>query len=105
VKIGHPAIDPNPMRAELPDDIPIVFTHSDLHRGNIMISPKGQHPARLVAIIDWHQSGWMPAYWEYCKAEFSAWPEEDWYQYLPGIFHPYDQCHPAWVYTKGSLGV
>ena len=103
--VGRPDAEPNPMRADLPDDVPIAFTHNDLHRGNIMISPKGQYPARLIAIIDWHQSGWMPAYWEYCKAKFSVASEDEWCQYLPDIFHPYDQWNLAWLYTKRSLGV
>ena len=50
--------DVHPMRAGLPD-VPIRFAHSDLHRSNIMITSEGQHP-RVLAIIDWHQSGWYP---------------------------------------------
>lgn len=106
IKVGRPSTDPHPMRADLPDDIPIVFTHGDLNRGNIMISPKGNQPARIVAIIDWHQSGWMPVYWEYCKASWCTRAGDEWRDhYLPRIFHPYDQYHPAWEYIRLSLGL
>ncbi|KAI9654067.1 MAG: hypothetical protein M1829_001099 [Trizodia sp. TS-e1964] len=43
-----------------------------LHPSNIMVSARG--PCRIVALIDWHQSGWYPHYWEYCKAVFTAGP-------------------------------
>ncbi|KAH8704821.1 hypothetical protein BGW36DRAFT_434440 [Talaromyces proteolyticus] len=42
---------PHPMRPGLPDNVGITFTHSDLHPSN---------------------SGWYPAYWEYCKARWTA---------------------------------
>jgi hypothetical protein len=106
VLVGRPSNDPHPMRADLPDDIPIVFTHGDLNCSNIMISPKENQPAHIVAIIDWHQSGWMPAYWEYCKAFWCMGTVDEWRDhYLPKIFHPYDQYHTAWEYTRLSLGM
>ncbi|OCH95598.1 kinase-like protein [Obba rivulosa] len=58
-------VSAHPMRPKLIDDIPIVFTHGDLHPSNIVVSPAD---ARVLAIVDWHQSGWLPAYWEFCKA-------------------------------------
>ncbi|EUC63002.1 phosphotransferase enzyme family protein [Rhizoctonia solani AG-3 Rhs1AP] len=33
-----PSDPPHPFRAHLPDDVPIAFTHGDLHRGNIIVS-------------------------------------------------------------------
>ncbi|KAI1267651.1 kinase-like domain-containing protein [Xylariaceae sp. FL1019] len=54
----------------LADDVPIVFTHGDLDKSNIVIAPReGDSPPRLAAIIDWHQSGWYPRDWEWLKAE------------------------------------
>lgn len=66
----------DPYRYILPDDGVIKFTHGDLHRGNIMIS--FTKPARVLALVDWEQSGWYPDYWEYCKALFTCWFEDEW---------------------------
>lgn len=59
-----------PFRQDLPDDSAIEFTHGDLHRSNIQITPS--KPYRVVAIVDWEQSGWLPAYWEARKAQYTA---------------------------------
>jgi hypothetical protein len=45
-----------------PSSSPIKSTHCDLHPTDILVSPLGTGPARIVAIIDWHQSGWFPEY-------------------------------------------
>ncbi|KAK4442289.1 kinase-like domain-containing protein [Podospora aff. communis PSN243] len=52
------------------DDTPVVFTHGNFHPKNILIST-GPNP-RVVAIMDWGQAGWYPAYWEFCKARQAA---------------------------------
>ncbi|KKZ62498.1 hypothetical protein EMCG_03093 [[Emmonsia] crescens] len=76
----RPMTDPHsipiePFRSELPDNAAITFTHGDLHRSNIILSES--EPQRIVAIVDWEQSGWMPEYWEARKAHFtSAWKSE-----------------------------
>ncbi|OIW27039.1 kinase-like protein [Coniochaeta ligniaria NRRL 30616] len=36
-----------------------VFTHGDLHMGNIRLRPDG-----VVVMVDWGWSGWYPCYWE-----------------------------------------
>ncbi|KAJ0133339.1 Cytochrome b2 [Fusarium oxysporum f. sp. albedinis] len=43
---------------------------------NIMVSEGW--PCRVVAIIDWHQSGWYPDYWEFYKAEYTNHWESEW---------------------------
>lgn len=82
---------------ETSDNTPIVFTHNDLLPPNIMISP-GPNP-KVAAIVDWTQSGWYPAYWEYCKARrirlnpmyFDDVSREEWQTtYLPMILEPVD---------------
>lgn len=65
----------------LTDDRAVVFTHADLDKSNILISPpnddqNGPGP-HLVAIVDWHQSGWYPADWEWLKAQWLCEPGED----------------------------
>lgn len=71
-----PSLIPKPFRDSLPDDSPITFTHADLHQSNIMVTSDA--PYRVVAIIDWHQSGWYPDYWEYCRATYTADYSEEW---------------------------
>lgn len=41
----------------------IVFTHGDLHAGNILIRDDS-----TVIILDWGTAGFYPAYWEWYKA-------------------------------------
>ncbi|EFR03934.1 phosphotransferase enzyme family protein [Nannizzia gypsea CBS 118893] len=45
---------PDPYRSRLPDDAKVVFTHSDLHPSNIMVSADSN---KIIAVIDWRQSG------------------------------------------------
>ncbi|KAH7360971.1 kinase-like domain-containing protein [Rhexocercosporidium sp. MPI-PUGE-AT-0058] len=65
-------IDSGPWRSGLLDDIPIVFTHADLHRSNIMVSQDADVMPCITAIIDWHQSGWYPASWEFYKTRLTC---------------------------------
>ncbi|KAF5675301.1 phosphotransferase family [Fusarium denticulatum] len=75
-----PDLDPtsitNPDRKMLPDDCDIQFTHADLNPVNIMVSKDS--PCHVLAILDWEQSGWYPAYWEFCKAELTIEPHSEW---------------------------
>lgn len=100
---------------EIDDDIvsPIVFTHNDLLPPNIMITP-GPDP-KVAALVDWAQSGWYPAYWEYCKCRkvqmnaewFCKEFQDEWRNvYLLLILDPVDDetVYYPWVYfvmTKG----
>jgi aminoglycoside phosphotransferase (APT) family kinase protein len=43
------------------------FTHSDLHCTNLLVDR-----GRLSGIIDWECSGYMPEYWDFTKAMYSA---------------------------------
>lgn len=89
-------------RNELPDDCDIKFTHSDLHASNILITPK---PYRVLAIIDWEQSGWMPEYWEAMKALYSAPKKADWAQkYLPMMLHQYRNVWESWDFFSRAMG-
>ena len=84
---------PHPYRSRFLDSIPIVLTHADLHPSNIILSP-GPSP-RVIAVIDWHQSGWYPAYWEYCKARWTSKIGEEWEsKYLPLFLDPCDYFKP-----------
>ncbi|KAH7319619.1 kinase-like domain-containing protein [Stachybotrys elegans] len=90
----------------------IVFTHNDLVPPNILLS-HGPNP-RVVAIIDWGQSGWYPGYWEYCKARrvkvsnelMSDELQEEWEKkYLHQIIDREDDetCYYPWLYFFLSI--
>jgi hypothetical protein len=97
-----PSQIPDPSRYLLPDNSPITFTHADLHPSNIIVSI--DNPCHIVAIIDWHQSGWYPDYWEYCKAVFTAEPNGEWEtEYIPRFLEVAD-CYDAWSYYPQTLG-
>ncbi|KAF2013356.1 hypothetical protein BU24DRAFT_349865 [Aaosphaeria arxii CBS 175.79] len=95
-------IPTHPYRSFLPDDVPIVFTHADLHPRNIIVS-SGPSP-RVVAIVDWHQAGWYPSSWEYCKARWTALSGGEWEtKYLPLFLDSHD-CYNYWDYFVLARG-
>ncbi|KAL2070322.1 hypothetical protein VTL71DRAFT_13348 [Oculimacula yallundae] len=70
--------DPDRWRPGLLDEVPIVFTHADLHRSNIMMTWDANGKPRVAGIVDWHQSGWYPACWEFYKTRHTARESEQW---------------------------
>lgn len=92
-----------PFRQDLSDDSAIKFTHGDLHRSNIIVSHS--RPYRIVGIVDWEQSGWLPEYWEDCKAHYTTLYGEDWAEsYLPKILKRYESAYEAWNWYTMSMG-
>ncbi|GLI80362.1 hypothetical protein PoHVEF18_008716 [Penicillium ochrochloron] len=63
-------------RGNLPDSVGIRFTHGDLQPSNVVISTT--RPYRVVGLVDWEEAGWIPAYWEACKAHFRSLLVIDW---------------------------
>ncbi|ORY09386.1 phosphotransferase enzyme family protein [Clohesyomyces aquaticus] len=101
--VPDPENIPNPYRQDLSDDFEIVFTHKDLHPSNIILS--SSDPPRVLAIIDWEQPGWLPAYWEDRKAHYTcsytgAWSET----YLPIILGQYKETWDPWDWYTTSMG-
>ncbi|KAF9243613.1 hypothetical protein DTO013E5_7119 [Penicillium roqueforti] len=92
-----------PFRQDLPDDSEIKFTHSDLHRSNILITRS--EPYRVLAVVDWEQSGWLPIYWEARKAQYTADTQEWSKKYLPMILCQYTSTWDTWAYYTAALGV
>ncbi|KGO77098.1 Aminoglycoside phosphotransferase [Penicillium italicum] len=88
-------------RYDLPDDSAIKFTQGDLHRSNIIIS--SCKPYRMLAIIDWEQSGWLPEYWEARKMKWSV-GDKEWRECLPLILDQYESTVEAWWWHVGCLG-
>jgi aminoglycoside phosphotransferase len=51
------------LRAAMPDNHQITFTHGDIARYNILVSIEGED-ILITALLDWEQAGWRPEYWE-----------------------------------------
>lgn len=84
---------PDPYRQMLPDAAAVVFTHADLHPSNMIVSADSD--CRVVAIIDWHQAGWYPGYWEFCKAQYAVQGSSEWAtKYIPRFLDEPDDI--AW---------
>jgi len=102
IHFEDPSQIPDPFRDLLPDNSPITFTHADVHPSNIIVST--DDPCHIVAIIDWHQSGWYPDYWEYCKAVFTAVPNGEWEtKYIPRFIDVTD-CYDTWWWYPRAFG-
>ncbi|KAF2674159.1 hypothetical protein BT63DRAFT_419466 [Microthyrium microscopicum] len=91
----------------LTDERPVVFTHADLDKSNILISPSEEgSPPRIIAIIDWHQSGWYPSGWEWMKAQGMCDPIEGGFRdtaWLEQFMAPADEDYAyAWEYITHS---
>lgn len=101
-KMSDPETVPEPYRKNLPDDKEIVFTHGDFHRSNIIISST---LPRVAALVDWEQSGWLPDYWEDCKAHWTAPYLGEWaVNYLPLILEQHESIRDAWDYYTNPVG-
>lgn len=79
-----------------------TFTHGDFQRKNIMLQVKeedaGDDGAELqVVVLDWQNSGWYPAYWEYCLAVCALRFDDDWSLWLDKALEPFDS-EAAWLY-------
>ena len=93
--------------------MPVVFTHNDLCPPNILIS-RGETP-KVVAIIDWNQSGWLPWYWESCKSRqvglvtdsFDDALLDEWHEkYVPAIVDSTDDMYyHSFIYFALSMGM
>ncbi|KAF2800776.1 phosphotransferase enzyme family protein [Melanomma pulvis-pyrius CBS 109.77] len=95
---------PDVWRQELPDNVPIVITHGDLHRSNIIVTATS--PTRVLAVIDWEQAGWGPDYWEYCKAKVTAHYNKDWRGWIDVFLEPHPSALEAFNWyadTPGAL--
>jgi hypothetical protein len=93
----------DPFRAGLDDNLAIKFTHGDLHPKNIIIS--SESPPRIRALVDWHQSGWLPGSWEYCKACLTAEIGGEWERkYIPMFLEPYNSYYRSYEFYADALG-
>ncbi|KFH45487.1 hypothetical protein ACRE_036600 [Hapsidospora chrysogenum ATCC 11550] len=61
------------------------FTHADLAPRNIIV-----RGGRVAAIIDWAYSGWYPEYWEFTRAHYTGFTDEDYFEYFRSALPCYD---------------
>lgn len=81
----------------------IKFTHGDLHRSNVIVSRES--PSHVVALVDWHQAGWLPEYWEDRKAHYTADPYSEWSTiHLPIILDQYEGTWNSWDFYTMATG-
>jgi len=96
-----------PLRAQFPEDAAVAFSHNDLDESNILVSKSD--PPSLVAIIDWHQAGWYPEYWEQCKARWGHsgcdWGEDYLSKLLTSQVASSEQVFNAFCTFNECLGV
>lgn len=99
------AEDYHPWRSGLLSDIPIMFTHADLNRTNIIMSYDSNGYPRITGIIDWHQSGWYPASWEFYKTRFTCKGKDKWeLDFILEFLQAY-RGYICWDYFVLALGV
>ncbi|GAA5915248.1 hypothetical protein JCM6882_003382 [Rhodosporidiobolus microsporus] len=48
----------------LDGEAPVVFTHDDLHGGNVLVARDAEQGWRVVGVVDWEFAGWYPAWVE-----------------------------------------
>jgi thiamine kinase-like enzyme len=75
-------------RQAFSDQASIVFTHADLHLANVIMSATS---TEVLAIVDWHEAGWYPEFWEYIKSHWTnEWwiPDNDWKDYFSVAVQP-----------------
>lgn len=69
---------------------PIVLTHNDIAMRNIMVDGD-----RVTGLIDWECAGWLPAHWEYVKANWTEFYAEEWICDLRKFIPPFDEENEA----------
>lgn len=62
----------------------IVFTHGDLHSGNILVRND-----KTVVLLDWGLAGFWPEYWEFYRAMFHAPWRASFEREIPKFVPPY----------------
>lgn len=74
--------DGQSVRELLPRSDVSVFTHGDVHPGNIMVNEEkgddgGIGQVKIVALIDFESAGFFPDYWEYAQMMRFGGPGDD----------------------------
>lgn len=83
-------------RGDLPDSVGIRFAHGNFQPSNIIVSTT--RPYRVVGLVNWGETGWMPTYWEGSKASYKSLLVNDWETGLAKLFGEErdEKVHIAW---------
>ena len=91
---GEGSDDPYPIMG---GEWPLVFTHGDLHLGNIMLSKDG-----VLWVVDWAVSGFFPPWLESVGIQYSQPPAsfERYRWFITGVYPEYENF---WGYFMGEV--
>ncbi|KAL4809501.1 hypothetical protein BDV18DRAFT_132197 [Aspergillus unguis] len=74
-------------------DHPIVFTHGDLHRENVVVrkivGSDTEEEYEVAALVGWETAGWYPSYWEYAYIFPVLQWNDDWPEIVEKILDPF----------------
>lgn len=63
-----------------------VFTHGDIHPGNILVEPVevagASSGVRITALLDFELAGWYPDYWELSEIMRPCWKDDEWKEFM-----------------------
>lgn len=75
----------------------IVFTHGDLHPGNMIIRADG-----ALVLLDWGLAGFWPEYWEFYRAMFGPGWGASWDRVVEKFVPPY---YVEWSVINRVFGI
>ncbi|KGO76608.1 Aminoglycoside phosphotransferase [Penicillium italicum] len=76
----------------------IVFTHGDLHPGNILVRADG-----TVVLLDWGSAGFWPEYWEFYRALFNPSWRASWDRMVEKFIPPFYVEHSVIKRVFGTM--
>lgn len=76
----------------------IVFTHGDLHPGNIIVRADG-----TVVLLDWGRAGFWPEYWEFYRALFNPPWRASWDRMVEKFIPPFYVEHSVLKRVFGTV--
>ncbi|KAJ6476202.1 kinase-like domain-containing protein [Mycena sanguinolenta] len=79
-------------RRVMRDHLPVVLTHANIHRGNVLLkqSPDGTQ-VDVVGLLDWSCAGWRPIFWEGYKSDWLGRSFKGWHELGPMLYAGYKQ--------------
>ncbi|KAJ7361319.1 hypothetical protein DFH08DRAFT_1032351 [Mycena albidolilacea] len=78
-------------RRDMRDDLPVVFTHADIHRENVLLKQSSDGTqVDVLALLDWGCAGWRPIFWEGYKSAWLGHNFKVWGELGPRLFAGYE---------------
>ncbi|KAJ7897293.1 hypothetical protein B0H14DRAFT_400012 [Mycena olivaceomarginata] len=79
-------------RRDMRDDLPVVFTHADIHRENVLLKQSSDGTqVDVLALLDWGCAGWRPIFWEGYKSAWLGHNFKVWGELGPRLFAGYEE--------------